>query len=136
MHQGMNAGFAERVAAGKEVQFHHEGATGDASTGTARKFKASGGRAAGRDQIINQQHRIVWTDGINMHVQFGTAVFEVVAHGIRRGRQLAGLAQRYEADFQFMSGQRAKHETACFHTEYCGNARITEWSDEFAAGER
>ena len=69
-------------------------------------------RAAGGDQIVDQQHRLARADGILMDLDDVDAVFELVFLADGLGRQLALLADRHEAAAQPVRHRAAQDEAA------------------------
>jgi len=69
-------------------------------------------RAAGGDQVIDQQHALAGPHRIRVHLHRGIAVFQGVFLGHRAKRQLALLAHRHETQVQFVGQHRAHDEAA------------------------
>ena len=63
----------------------------------AQEFDRAFRRAAGRDQVVDQNDALAFRDGILMHLHFVDAVFQRIADGDALERQLAFLADRHEA---------------------------------------
>ena len=69
-------------------------------------------RAAGGDQVVDQQHALARGGGVGMDFDRGIAVFELVFLGDGGKGQLALLAHRNEAPVQLVGDDAAENEAA------------------------
>ena len=63
-------------------------------------------RAAGRQQVVMDQHSLAGLDGVGVHLQSVRAVLEVVLAALDLPGQLAGLARAREADAEAYARRR------------------------------
>src|SRR3954465_11022416 len=70
------------------------------------------GRAAGGDQIVDQDHLLAGRDRIAGHLHLVEPVFQAIGDPHRVMRQLAFLADRDEAGGQLMGDRAAENEAA------------------------
>jgi GNAT superfamily N-acetyltransferase len=70
--------------------------------------------AAGRQQVIHEQHLRVGSHAVNVDLELGAAVFQVILQRMRAVRQLAGFAQRDERSIQEQSQRSREQEPPGF----------------------
>jgi len=78
MHQAEDVEVIELLLAAEEVEFDDERAASDGGFETFDEVHAGEHRAAGGEQIIDDEDSIVWAEGIDVHVERVGSVFEVI----------------------------------------------------------
>src|SRR5438552_12815248 len=84
----------QALAAGEEVQLDQHPAAGDLAAGLRNQLAAGLERAAGGQQVVDQEHAGAGLEAVDVHVQLGLAIFEVVLQLVSLIGKLARLAQR------------------------------------------
>ena len=101
------------VAAVQERELNEKAAPDDNAARSLDQFATRLHGAACRQQVVHQQHARVARDPIDMHVQFGRAVFEFVFQTIGAVGQLAGFPQRDQRFTQFQRQWSGNQKPAC-----------------------
>ena len=98
-HQGVDFDTmgTQAVCAAKLRQVDKEGCCDNLRTPPAQELEASLCRAARGDEVIDQEHALAALHTVHMHVQFVSAVFQVVGLSVGVEGQLARFSQRQEA---------------------------------------
>ncbi len=108
----LDAELGEARAAAEIGQIDDEGGADHLGVQPAQQLDRGLRRAAGGDQIVDQQHRLAGADRVLMHLDDVDAVFELVILADGLGRQLALLADRHEAAAQAVGDGAAEDEAA------------------------
>src|SRR5258708_277168 len=77
----------------EERQFDQEREPSDDAAGLLDELAAGHHRAAGRQQIIDQEDLGPFMDSIDVHMQLGRPIFEFILQAISAVRQLPWLAE-------------------------------------------
>src|SRR5262245_29016104 len=111
-------------------QVDDESSTNHVGTELAQQFDRGFGRAAGGDQVVDEEHRLARLQSILMDFDDVDAVFELVFLTDGLGRQLALLADRYEAAAQTVSDRAAEDEAARFNARHRLDSLIGKRRDQ------
>ncbi len=103
--------------------------------GLLEKRGRRGRRAAGCDQVIEQQYFLAPANGVFVHFHLIDAVFERVRHTNRLVRQLAALADRNESCRKTVSHGSTQNETACLDARNLVDSAIAPRSDQAFEGD-
>src|SRR5689334_8849158 len=90
-HQRVYGYVAEALLAVQEAELDHEGAGDGPSADAAHELERGFGRAAGREQVVDEQHALIGLTCVEMDLEPVGAVLELVALGRGLPGQLAGL---------------------------------------------
>jgi GNAT superfamily N-acetyltransferase len=104
----------EFFAAFEKRQLHKEGAARDPTTRFLDQPAARHHGAAGRQQIIYEQHVRAGSHAVDVDLQLGAAVFQVVLERMRAVGELAWFAERDERPFHEQSQRSRKQEPPGF----------------------
>ena len=77
-----------------------------------RSLTARDRRAAGGDEVVDQDHPLALADGVGVDLHLVDAVFERIGDAHRLVRQLALLADRHEAGRELVRDRAAEDEAA------------------------
>src|SRR5262245_38946177 len=112
LDQGVRVDVAEALPAAQEDGLEDERARRDVPADSADELERRVHRAAGREQVVDQEHALPARDRIDVDLDRVGAVLELVA--LRRGlpRQLARLADRNEALAHVHRERGAEDESA------------------------
>ncbi len=88
---------AQLVRAAEIRQIDNEARGDNVGADLPQQLHRAFGGAAGRDQVVNQDHALAGMNGIDMHFHLVGAVFERIGHPHGLMRQLAFLADRHKA---------------------------------------
>src|ERR1700694_1721871 len=95
-------------------QVDHESAAGDRSAGDADQPERRFSRAAGCNQVVDEQHLLAALNSVGMQLQSVAAVLELVVVTEVFGRELPLFADRHESDIQPVSERGADNKAARF----------------------
>jgi GNAT superfamily N-acetyltransferase len=118
MNQAENLMRCQFFAAFEKRQFHKEGTARDAAARFFDQTAARQHRAAGRQEVIHEQHAGAGSHAVDMDLQLGAAVLQVVLKGMRAVRELARFAERDERPFQQQSQRSRKQEPPGFGSRH------------------
>ena len=94
------------------VELDDEGAGGDFSSQLFNQLAACLSGPAGGNEIVDEQDPVARVDGVGVHFQRGGSVFEIIGGTLHVIGELAGFAQRNEADAKLPGNQAAEDEAA------------------------
>ena len=80
--------------------------------------QGGGGRAAGCQQVVNQEHACAGFEGIHVHRHGGMAIFKRIILLVRLEWKLAFFADRNESGLQFQRGGGGGGEASTHWKEY------------------
>ena len=104
---------ASSFAAAAEIrQVDDEAGGDDVGADLAQQLDRRLRRAAGGDQIVDQDHLLAGRDAVLVHLHLVQPVFEAVGDAHRLVRQLALLADRHEAGRKLVRDRAAEDEAA------------------------
>ena len=126
MHQAEDVEAGEFVLAAEEIEFDHEGATGDGGLQPFDEIHTGEHGAAGGQQIVHNQDSIGRAESIDVHVKCVGAVFEVVRKRLRFIRQLAGLSDGHERGIQRECERCGEDKPASLGSDDGGDAAISK----------
>src|SRR5262249_47706843 len=117
VHERVDAGLAaggadDALAAAEEVELDDEREPRDVAALLLRERGRGAGRAAGGEQIVHDEDLRAGLDRLDVHLELGLAVLELVGHAVGLVRELAGLAHRDEARVQPRRERAAEDEAA------------------------
>src|SRR5438445_10440886 len=95
-------------------QVDHESAADDRSAGNADQPERRFSRAAGCNQVVDEQHLLAALNPVGMQLQPVGAVLEMVVVTEVFGRELPLFADRHETDVQSVSERGANNKAARF----------------------
>ena len=113
----------ELVGTAELGQIDDEARMGHLGTGAPEELHSRDGRAAGGNQIVDQQHPVAFIDGIGMHLDGIHAIFKRVVLTDGLAGQLAALADRHEADAERNGHRRPEDEAARLDAGHMGDAQ-------------
>lgn len=96
----------------EELQLHEKGTTLDLAARFLHQLAACLHRAAGSQQVIEQQHTRAGMHPIGMHLQLSAAIFQIIFQGIGSVGKFAGLPQRDERLAHLQRERGGKQEPA------------------------
>ena len=108
---------AEAVAALEEVELDEEAQPDDLALEPLDELDRALDRAAGGQQVVDDQDALAGGDGVAVDLEGVRAVLERVLDGDRLGRELAELADRHEAGVELVGHRRAEDEPARLHPD-------------------
>src|SRR6476660_4238110 len=122
--------LGEAGAAAKVRQVDDEGRAHDFRIQLTQQFDRSSRRAAGGDEVVDEQHRLAWLQRILMDLDNVDSVLEFVllANGLRR--KLALLADRHEAAAQAIGDSAAEDEAARLDAGNRLDPPVGKWRDQ------
>src|SRR6185503_598991 len=115
-------------------QINDEGRGHDLAAGFAQKVDGGGGRAAGCDQIIDQENLIARPYRVGVNLDRVDAVFERIFLADDAGGQLALLANRHEAAAELMGDGAAENEAARLYTGHVADVGVQKWPHQLVDG--
>src|SRR5690606_40006262 len=98
----------EPAASAEVIQLDDEGASLHGRPQLLDEAAAGGRGSAGGDEIVHEKHAIAGLEGIDVHLQLGAPVLQVVADALHVVGELARLAHGHEAYAQFPRGEDRK----------------------------
>src|SRR5215510_1923612 len=117
------------MAAFQKLQFDHERQSDDISAERLNKLDHGLGRAAGREQVVGDDHVVTFTDRVSVNFERVPAVFQVIAVAFDFGGQLLRLANWHEARAQVIGQRRGEDETARLDSDYAIDFSAAEMFD-------
>src|ERR1700704_4240462 len=107
----------ELVAAFERGELYQERKPDDLAFQLLHELDGARNRAAGGEEIIDDEHTSSRLDRILVHLEGRRAVLEVVLHADHVGRQLAELADRHEPDAELVGDRSREDEAAGLHAD-------------------
>ena len=83
-------------------------------------------RAAGRDEVVDDEHLVAGNEGVFVDLQLIGAVLERIGLGVDLARKLARLARGDEADAELVGDGRTDEEAAGLGADDLGDALVGE----------
>src|SRR5215210_5679922 len=113
-HEGVHfhALVAQLSCAADIGQVDDEGRCHDIAAGFAEEIDGGGGRAAGSDQIVDQEDPVTLPNGVGVNLDGVDAVFERIFLAEVAVMQLAPLGNRNESPSLFNDAAPAENEAA------------------------
>src|SRR2546428_5893947 len=108
----------EPAPAVEERELDDEAAADHAATAAPHQLDRGGGRAAGGEQVVDDEHAMVATDRVVVDLERVAAVLELVARGIGLERELAGLPHQHDAGAEAVRDRGADDEAARLDAEH------------------
>src|SRR5215831_5293070 len=117
------------MSALQELQFNHERQSDDVSAERFDQLDHGFGRAAGREQVVGNDHVVAFADRVSVNLERVPAIFQVVAVAFDLRGQLLRLADRHEASAQMVGQRRGEDETARLDADYAIDISAAEMFD-------
>src|ERR1700682_1676111 len=111
----------------QEVELDEEAHACQFGAAVAEQFRGGRGRAAGGEDVVDQQHFLSGDDGVVVDLQGVGAIFEDVLVALLCPGELAGLADGNEAGAEALSDTTTEDEAARLDGRDGGDALAEEW---------
>src|SRR5262245_2805126 len=125
-HQRVDVVAVELVAAVQESELDDEREADHLTAQSFGKTDGRGRRAAGRDDVVDDQHLLTGRDRVAVDLEEIGAVLELVLLALDLTRQLSRLAHGHEPRHMAIRDGRREHETAGLDAEHLVDVLVGE----------